>query len=153
MFGALHVLTARSNWVRLRFIALAVSAVGRTRSHRRPAVRRGRRPALERGVTQSYEGPEGRFGQEGGAPRRRQSLASARSGSCPHHHEGRTTLPGDVPQCRWPTASCSSGSPLSPLLGIRHAWRGAAQPLLQLFSRGQCREGLVIDLDRGAIYL
>ena len=123
IYGALHVLTARSNRVRLRFIALAVGAgmaaagvVVVALQFDAVADLLSERAAL----TQSYdEGPEGRFGGQEKAARlivEQSARASARSSSC------RTTTTRSRTTSTWrcssmpagSAASCSSGSSARP---------------------------------------
>ena len=160
LFGALHVLTARSNWVRLRFIALAVGAVMAAASVVIVALQFDAVADLlsERAaLTQSYdEGPEGRFGGQEKAVRLivDNPLGIGAQQFVPRHHHEE---PHNVYLAMFLNAGWLGGLVFlgligsTALLGLRHALaRGAAQPLFLVVYAcfvGNACEGLVIDLD------
>jgi O-antigen ligase len=160
LFGALHILTARSNWVRLRFIILAVVAVTGAAGVVIAALQSDAVADLlsERAaLTQSYdEGPDGRFGGQEKAMRLivDNPLGIGAQQFVPRHHHEE---PHNVYLAMFLNAGWIGGLIFlgliasTAVLGLRHALvRGATQPLFLVVYAcfvANAVEGFIIDID------
>ncbi len=160
IFGALHVLTARSNWVRFKFAALALIAVAAVGGVVAVGLQIDTVANLleERAaLTQSYdEGPDGRFGGQEKAANLiiDHPLGIGAQQFAPHYHHEE---PHNVYLAMFLNAGWLGGLIFmglvgsTSLLGLRHALaRGAAQPLFLVVYAcfiGNVCEGLIIDID------
>ena len=160
VFGALHVLTARSDWVRVKFAALALIAAAAVGGVVVMALQFDAVANLleERAaLTQSYdEGPDGRFGGQEKAVQLiiDHPLGIGAQQFAPHYHHEE---PHNVYLAMFLNAGWLGGLVFigligsTSLLGLRHALaRGAAQPLFLVAYAcfvGNVCEGLIIDID------
>lgn len=160
LFGSLHVLTARRNWVRVKFIGLALAAVVAFSGVVVVAMQFDEVANLltERAaLTQSYdEGPDGRFGGQEKAIRliveNPQGIGAQQFVPRHHHEEPHNVYLAMFLNAGWLGGLVFLGLVGSTaVLGLRHALvRGAAQPLFLVVYAcfvGNACEGLVIDLD------
>jgi O-antigen ligase len=160
LFGALHVLTARSNWVRLKFIGLSTVAIIAAAGVIVVAMQFDAVADLlsERAaLTQSYdEGPDGRFGGQEKAMRLivENPLGIGAQQFVPrfHHEEPHNVYLAMFLNAGWLGGLIFLGLfGSTAALGLRYALlRGAAQPLFLVVYAcfvGNACEGIIIDLD------